>query len=55
MSKNGVCKRNSVTGVRSHTLTLKVDGFGREFVSCDKCGFAEVVYKRVLKAIDFIN
>ncbi len=43
MDRNGVCKKNVEGTKRLHTIVKKVDGFGREFSACDKCGFVQVV------------
>ena len=38
MSKrNGVCKKDKF-GVRIHTMKIKMDGEGRKFEACDRCG-----------------
>lgn len=42
MGKNGICKKNVEGSKRIHTITKKVDGAGREFRSCDRCGFVEI-------------
>ena len=54
MDRNGICKKGKDKN-RKHQMTMKKDGAGRIFWSCDRCGFAEVIFKRALKAIDFIS
>ncbi len=38
--QNAVCKRDDkkVNRPRQHTYSEKVDGKGRKFISCDRCG-----------------
>lgn len=40
MDKNGICKKKNVNGEpkRIHEMTLKIDGTGHQYQSCDHCG-----------------
>lgn len=39
MTRNGICtKENKDDGSRVHLITLKYDGNGVKYESCDRCG-----------------
>lgn len=39
-----ICKRDKTTGKKIHSMSLKEDGAGRKFESCDKCGACFSLY-----------
>ncbi len=43
MDRNGICKKDKVTKGRVHQFSMKVDGSGRKYWSCDKCGCVHIL------------
>lgn len=38
MMRNGVCQRKRQDGARDHDMRQKVDGAGRKYEACKRCG-----------------